>query len=344
MSLADDPLAGQPYRAIRLLGVGGMAEVFLAEQRTLGTLCVVKIQHTRLARDPSIADRIRLETEALARLNHANIVSIIGSGQTLDERPFIVMEYLRGQTMADELAARGQLPLKEALDYTCQLLRGLAAAHALGIVHRDIKPDNLFLCDGPRGNRVLKLLDFGVAYVMPDAVALAPSPLAVPTATGSVVGALRYVSPEGALARRVDQRADLYSAALVLYFALSGRGPFDHIQSALLLLSAHVAEQPEPPSRFATTAIPAELDRAVLRALRKAPSDRFQSADELRQELERIMNQLQSSPAASKVRSSVEPSARAPDLPDTSRSGSSGSGGSGGLQRDAGCRSRIRSA
>ncbi len=100
--------------------------------------------------------------------------------------------------MADELAARGQLPLKEALDYTCQLLRGLAAAPALGIVHRDIKPDNLFLCDGPRGTRVLKLLDFGVAYVMPDAVALAPSPLAVPTATGSVVGALRYVSPEGA--------------------------------------------------------------------------------------------------------------------------------------------------
>ncbi len=133
----------------------------------------------------------------------------------------------------------------------------------------------------------------------------------------------------------------------MLYFALSGRGPFDHIQSALLLLSAHVAEQPEPPSRFATTAIPAELDRAVLRALRKAPSDRFQSADELRQELERIMNQLQSSPAASKVRSSVEPSARAPDLPDTSRSGSSGSGGSGGsggLQRDAGSGSRIRSA
>jgi serine/threonine-protein kinase len=316
MSLADDPLAGLPYRAIRLLGAGGMGEVFLAEHRQLATPCVVKIQHARLGRDPGIADRIRLEAEALARLHHPNIVSIISSGQTLDDRPFIVMEYLRGQTMADELAARGQLPLLEALSYACQLLRGLSAAHAAGIVHRDIKPDNLFLCDGARGergDRVLKLLDFGVACTMPDALPLTPDPLAVPTATGTVVGALRYVSPEGALARRVDHRADLYSAALVLYFALAGRGPFDHIQSALLLLSAHVAEEPEPPSRFSKTPLPAELDQAVLRALRKAPDERFQSADELRQELERIMNQLRHSSDASEFCPLPEADASDPD-------------------------------
>jgi len=337
-SLADDPLAGQPYRALRLLGTGGMGEVFLAEHRTLGTLCVVKIQHTRLGRDPGIADRIRLEAESLARLDHPNIVSIIGSGQTLDARPFIAMEYLRGQTMADELAARGQLPLLEALSYTCQLLRGLAAAHAIGIVHRDIKPDNLFLCDGPRSNRVLKLLDFGVACTVPGAQALGPNPLAVPTATGTVVGALRYVSPEGALARRVDHRADLYSVALVLYFALAGRGPFDHIQSALLLLSAHVAEEPEPPSRFSKAAIPAELDRAVLRALRKAPDERFQSADELREELERIMGQLRRPPASAEVRSSPKASQLRPDIPDLSQ------GCSSRLDRADASGSRIRSS
>jgi eukaryotic-like serine/threonine-protein kinase len=312
-SLADDPLAGQPYRALRLLGTGAMGEVFLAEHRELATLSVVKIQHARLARDPSIADRIRLEAESLTRLSHPNIVAIIGSGQTADERPFIVMEYLHGQTMADELAARGQLPMLEALDFACQLLAGLAAAHAVGIVHRDIKPDNLFLCDGPRGNRALKLLDFGVACTTPAALLLGPSPLAVPTATGSVVGALRYVSPEGALAQRVDHRADLYSAALVLYFALAGRGPFDHIRSALLLLSAHVAEEPEPPSRFSRAAIPPELDQAVLRALRKNPGERFQSADELREELQRIMNQLRRSPDASEIRRLPEGSQRSAD-------------------------------
>jgi len=324
-SLADDPLVGQPYRAIQLLGAGGMGEVFLAEHRRFATPCVVKIQHARLARDPSVADRIRLEAESLSRLDHPNIVSILGSGQTSDDRPYIVMEYLRGQTMADEFAARGQLPPLEALSYVCQLLRGLAAAHAVGIVHRDIKPDNLFLCDGPRGNRLLKVLDFGVACTTPDAPPLCPSPLAVPTATGTVVGALRYVSPEGALARRVDHRADLYSAALVLYFALAGRGPFDHIQSALLLLSAHVAEEPEPPSRFAKAPIPTELDRAVLQALRKAPSERYQSANELREALERIMSQLGRSPDASEVRALPEGSQRIPDMHGTADADSSGS-------------------
>lgn len=310
---SDDPLVGQPYRALRLLGAGGMGEVFLAEHRRFATPCVVKIQHARLGRDPSVADRIRLEAESLARLDHANIVSILGSGQTADERPYIVMEYLRGQTMADEFAARGQLPPLEALSYICQLLRGLAAAHAVGIVHRDIKPDNLFLCDGPRGNRLLKVLDFGVACLTPEARALGSNPLAVPTATGTVVGALRYVSPEGALARRVDHRADLYSAALVLYFAIAGRGPFDHIQSALLLLSAHVAEEPEPPSHFAKAHIPPELDQAILRALRKAPSERFQTADELREELERIMDLMRGSAESSAVRPLPEGSQRGPD-------------------------------
>jgi len=306
ISASDDPLAGQPYRALRLLGSGGMGEVFLAEHREFATPCVVKIQHARLGSDPSVADRIRLEAESLARLNHANIVSILGSGQTLDERPYIVMEYLRGQTMADEFAARGQLPALEALSYICQLLRGLSAAHAIGIVHRDIKPDNLFLCDGPRGNRLLKVLDFGVAYTTPDARAFGLNPLAAPTATGTVVGALRYVSPEGALARRVDHRADLYSAALVLYFAIAGRGPFDHIHSALLLLSAHAAEEPDPPSRFARAHIPERLDRAILRALRKSPSERFQSADEFREELETIAAELRAARDCSVVRPLLE--------------------------------------
>jgi eukaryotic-like serine/threonine-protein kinase len=291
-----DPLVGLPYRAIRQLGAGGMGEVYLAEHRKLGRLCVAKILHATLARDPILADRIRIEAESLGRLNHPHIVSIIGAGQTLDERPFIVMEYLRGQSLADELAARVRLPLIEALGYTCQLLRALAAAHAIGIVHRDIKPENLFLCEGSERSRTLKVLDFGVARVMPEALLSGPRPLAAPTDPGMVVGTPRYVSPEGALAQRVDHRADLYSAILVLYAAVAGRGPFDHIQSPLLLLSAHAAEDPEPPSRFSKEHFPHELDRVILRALRKRPDDRFQTADELREELEQIIGLLQRSP------------------------------------------------
>jgi eukaryotic-like serine/threonine-protein kinase len=291
-----DPLHGLPYRALRRLGGGGMGEVFLAQHRQLGRLCVAKILHARLAGDARLADRIRLEAQALGRLNHPHIVSIIGAGKTFDERPFIVMEHLRGETLADELLVRGQLPVVEALNYTCQLLRALGAAHALGIVHRDIKPENLFLCDSSGHGRTLKVLDFGIARVMPDASADAPQPLAVPTDTGLVVGTPRYVSPEGAAARRVDHRADLYAAALVLYIAVAGRGPFDHIRSEAMLLSAHAGQVPEPPSRFAKEPIPPELDRVLLRALRKNPEERYQSADALREDLEQISEFLQSTP------------------------------------------------
>jgi serine/threonine protein kinase len=292
----DDPLEGLPYRALRRLGGGGMGEVFLAQHRQLGRLCVAKILHARLAGDARLADRIRLEAQSLGRLNHPHIVSIIGAGKTFDERPFIVMEHLRGETLADELLVRGQLPVVEALSYTCQLLRALGAAHALGIVHRDIKPENLFLCDSSGHERTLKVLDFGIARVMPDASADAPQPLAVPTDTGLVVGTPRYVSPEGAAAQRVDHRADLYAAALVLYVAVAGRGPFDHIRSEAMLLSAHAGQLPEPPSRFAKEPIPPELDRVLLRALRKNPEERYQSADALREDLEQISEFLQSTP------------------------------------------------
>ena len=292
----DDPLEGLPYRALRRLGGGGMGEVFLAQHRQLGRLCVAKVLHARLAGDARLADRIRLEAQSLGRLNHPHIVSIIGAGKTFDERPFIVMEHLRGETLADELLVRGQLPVVEALSYTCQLLRALGAAHALGIVHRDIKPENLFLCDSSGQGRTLKVLDFGIARVMPDASADAPQPLAVPTDTGLVVGTPRYVSPEGAAAHRVDHRADLYAAALVLYIAVAGRGPFDHIRSEAMLLSAHAGQMPEPPSRFAKEPIPPELDRVLLRALRKNPEERYQSADALREDLEQISEFLQSTP------------------------------------------------
>ncbi len=292
----DDPLEGLPYRALRRLGGGGMGEVFLAQHRQLGRLCVAKILHARLAGDARLADRIRLEAQSLGRLNHPHIVSIIGAGKTFDERPFIVMEHLRGETLADELLVRRQLPVVEALSYTCQLLRALGAAHALGIVHRDIKPENLFLCDSSGHGRTLKVLDFGIARVMPDASADAPQPLAVPTDTGLVVGTPRYVSPEGAAAQRVDHRADLYAAALVLYIAVAGRGPFDHIRSEAMLLSAHACQVPEPPSRFAKEPIPPELDRVLLCALRKNPEERYQSADALREDLEQISEFLQSTP------------------------------------------------
>ena len=290
---AADPLVGLPYRALQLLGAGGMGEVFLAEHRELGKLSVVKILHARFAGDERLADRVRLEARTLGRIRSPYIVSVSGAGVTADGRPFIVMDYLEGRTVAEELEQRGHLPVLEALKYACELLHALEVAHTAGIVHRDIKPGNLFLCDAPDGTRTLKVVDFGLTRIMPDAPPGAPQPLAVPTDTGIVVGTPRYMSPEGARAQPVDHRADLYGASLVLYLMLAGRGPFDHIRSERMVLSAHASEKPQPPSHFAKQPIPPELDRVVLYTLRKDPADRFQTAAAFREQLEQIKGQLE---------------------------------------------------
>lgn len=273
---------GAPYRTVRRLAIGGMGDLYIVEHELLQRTFVAKVLQQDYAGDDHLLDRFRLEAQALGRLNHPNIVSVTDVGATTDGRPYMLLEHLEGRTLADELGERGRLPVREALAYAEQLLSALSAAHAIGIVHRDIKPSNLFLCDRPDGSRVLKVLDFGIARVMPKAAPIAPKPLLAPTETGVVMGTPRFVSPEGAIGRRVDERADLYAAALVLYTMLVGRGPFDHISGHFSLLSAHARAEPQPPSAYAQEPVPPELDRAVLKGLEKNPESRYQTADEFR--------------------------------------------------------------
>lgn len=277
-----DIFANSPYRTVRPLAAGGMGELFIVEHRELGRKFVAKVLQNEFRDDPTLMDRFRLEAQALGRLEHPHIVSVVNLGTTVDGRPYIVLEQLTGRPLSVELKARGRLPVREALSWAVQILSALEAAHGIGIVHRDIKPPNLFLCDGPKGTRILKVLDFGVARVLPEAPASAPMPLSVPTENGAVVGTPRFVSPEGAIGRRVDERADIYGVALVLYTMLAGRGPFDHLRGRANLFSAHASQAPEPPSFYADEPISAELDRVVLKALAKDPEDRFQTAAEFR--------------------------------------------------------------
>jgi len=263
-----------------------MGEVFLVENVELGRQFVAKVLHAELAGDARLVDRMRVERQALGRLNHPHIVSVVDSAKLADNRPFLVMERLRGRTLAEELQERGKLPVYEAVQLACQLLSALSAAHDIGIVHRDIKPANLFLCSPSDGARVLKVLDFGVARVLPDAPAAAPLPLSLPTEAGVLMGTPRYASPEAACGAAVDARADVYAGALMLYIMLAGRGPFDHHDLPASLLAAHARDEPEPPSKYAREPVPFPLDRAVLRGLRKQPDERFQSAAAFRAELE----------------------------------------------------------
>jgi eukaryotic-like serine/threonine-protein kinase len=309
----EDVFVGTPYRALQRLGAGGMGEVFLVEHRELERQFVAKVMHERFATNEHLLDRMRMEAQTLGRLDHINIVSVSGFDVTRDRRPFIIMEHLHGRTLADEIGARGALPYREALAYVIQLLAALEAGHALGIVHRDIKPDNLFLADGPDGARVLKVLDYGVVRVLPGFSENAPPPLTVPTETGLVVGTPRYVSPEGALGKKVDERADLYAAGLILYLLLAGRGPFDHLRVEAQILGAHANVQPVAPSAAAGIASgcrwPSSLDEIVLCALRKDPRTRFTGATQFRSFLQELADLLDQGvrPALPSARQSAAP-------------------------------------
>jgi serine/threonine protein kinase len=272
---------GTPYRPLQRLRAGGMGEVFIVQHQQTKRRLVVKLIHERLTRDPRLVERLRVEAQALGKLQHQHIVKIIDFDETRAGRPFIAMELLEGRTLAEELAERGKLPVLEAVLFASDVLSGLGAAHKIGIVHRDIKPDNLFVCRRADGSRYIKVLDFGVARVMPDS-AVEPLPHDMRTRTGVVVGTPRWVSPEGAVGQHVDPRADLYAVGLVLYVMLVGRGPFDHFEGDQIVLSAHAVEDPDPPSRFADEPVPPELDQALLKALAKDANQRFQTAEEFR--------------------------------------------------------------
>jgi eukaryotic-like serine/threonine-protein kinase len=286
-----DMFEGTPYSAVRRLGSGGMSNVFIVKHRELEKEFVAKVLREELAGDEQTIDRVRIEAQSLGRLSHENVVSVSDVRHLRDGRPFIVMEHLRGRSLAAELSIRQRLPVREATKFASELLSALAAVHALGIVHRDIKPSNLFVCDLPGGRRTLKVIDFGVARVLPGAPPTAPPPLSVPTATGTVVGTPRYMSPEGAAGEHVDHRADLYAAALVLYTMLAGRGPFDHVRASDLL-SAKELEDPEPPSHFAGSTVPSQLDLLLLGALRRSPDERFQNANDFKAALANVERTL----------------------------------------------------
>jgi eukaryotic-like serine/threonine-protein kinase len=279
-------LAGTDYRLIRRLGKGGMGDVYVVEHRLMGRQFALKLLRSHLLADPQFSERLRVEAQAAARLNHPNIVEMVDLWLSREGYPCVVMELLHGKPLSQELDERRSLPAHEAIALALQALSGLAAAHALGVVHRDVKPENLFLQEIPGFARRLKILDFGIARVLPGASHLAPDPIAVPTKTGAVLGSPRFMSPEAARGERVDHRADLFSLGVVLYVMLTGRGPHDR-----------PALRVPPPSTFASEGIDAQLDAVVLRSIAERAENRFQSAAAFTEALSSATRELSPSPA-----------------------------------------------
>jgi serine/threonine protein kinase len=259
------------YRIVRKLGSGGMADVYLAEDEELGRRVAIKILNERHANDESFVERFRREAKNAAGLSHPNIVSIYDRGEA-EGTYYIAMEYLDGRSLKELVVARGPLPIGDAIEFTRQVLGALRFAHRKGVVHRDIKPHNVMADADGR----LKVTDFGIARAGVSQM----------TEAGSIIGTAQYLSPEQARGAAVDQRSDLYSIGIVLYEMLTGTVPFTG-DSPVEIAMKHLSDTPRPPS-LERPEIPPDLDMVVLRALAKSPDDRFQTAEEMDAELDRV--------------------------------------------------------
>jgi len=264
------------YRLIRLLGAGGMGEVYLAEHTLLKRPCAIKLILPGRAADPKALARFESEVQATARLTHWNTVEIYDYGHTSDGTFYYVMEYLPGMNLEDLIEEFGPMPADRVVYLLRQVCAALNEAHSMGLIHRDIKPGNIFAAQRGGVHDVAKLLDFGL--VKSTSVVAADS--AKLTLDGAVVGSPMYIAPESAMGEREpDARSDIYSLGATAYFLLTGRPVFND-EAPLRVIFAHVNEPVTPPSRFQDN-IPPELELIVLRCLAKRPEDRYQSAEEL---------------------------------------------------------------
>lgn len=270
----DELLSDSPYGVVSGLGTGTCAEVYVVQQTFMKKKFALKLVRPHLAQDPDYVERLRREARSLGRIESPHVVRVVDLGTAKNGAPYLVMELMKGRSLALELQQRGAFPEAEAIKWARQALLGLAAAHALGLVHRDITPENLFLQEVPGYPRICKIMDFGLARVLPErgdsAVRGADGGT---TSTGTVVGTPGYASPEALAGERLDERADLYGVGVVLFQMLTGAHPFEIMGGAI----------PAPSSKHAS--LSTALDAIVEKATRQAREERFQSAAEFLAEL-----------------------------------------------------------
>ena len=274
------------YRILRPLGAGGMGEVYAADDTRLHRQVALKILPASTAADPEALARIRREAQAIAALNHPNVVTIYAVEEA-DGTPFITMELVDGETLSSRIRPGG-LPLREILEVAVPLADAVAAAHAQGVVHRDLKPGNVMVTPGGR----VKVLDFGLAKLRPRTAAgdMNSTTRATLSRADQVVGTPAYMSPEQAEGRAVDARTDIFSLGVLLYEMAAGTRPFGG-ETPMAVISSVLKDTPAPIAQGRPD-LPSDLDRIVRRSLAKDPTKRYQSALDLRNDLEELHQTL----------------------------------------------------
>lgn len=291
MSAGDEALVSElsttPYEYVRPLARGGMSSVHLVRHRALGHELVMKL--LGITKDPDqreeMTRRLLREGRVLRSLQDPRILRVVDFGFTRSMRAYLITELLAGKTLKEEVKANGPLPTSDVIEIARQVLGGLDHAHAVGLVHRDLKPENIMWLDSDAGReRRVKILDFGIVKILDVGVQMKVGGI-VPTVPGQILGTPAYASPEQIAGMPADARADLYGVGGVLFFLLTGRGPFVG-KDTFTLLQAHIMDKPAPPSHLRPD-VPAWLDAVVLKALAKDRRDRFGSAREMLEVIER---------------------------------------------------------
>ena len=261
-----DTLLDNRYRILSKIGVGGMADVYKGEDTLLGRPVAIKILHANFASDDEFVSRFKREAQAAGKLNHPNIVNMYDVGYDQDMH-YIIMEYVDGETLKEYITRHHRLSIDEAVKITISIGEGLEHAHAMGIVHCDIKPHNVIITNTGR----VKVTDFGIARAMNSTNTV--------MYTNSIMGSAHYLSPEQASGKSVDGNTDIYSLGVVLYEMLTGKVPFEG-DTPISVALKHVREKVIPPTRY-NPSIPPLLESVVLKALAKNPADRFESISEM---------------------------------------------------------------
>ena len=327
MDLRGRMLDGR-YQLGSVLGVGGMARVYLAEDRVLQRQVAVKVLSPPYDQDPLFVERFRREARTAAGLSHPNIVAVFDSGSD-GEQHYLVMEYVAGQSLAELLAHQGRLAPRRAGELASQVCAALAAAHTQGVVHRDVKPGNVLVA----GDGLVKVTDFGIAKAATSHTL---------TGSGMVLGTAAYLSPEQARGGPVDARSDLYGLGCVLYELLTGTPPFgsgaDGPQVAIA--TRHLSEPPEPPS-WRNQQVDPGWDAVVLTALAKQPAQRYQSAIEMQDDLRRVLAGPAAAAGPDGLGAAGAPTQQLPRLPAGAGAASTGVGPLGAAGGGAGDRGGV---